>query len=128
MPDDTDDQLGEAENFQWTWNGFDMIASVATDRGTDMDVRIAAALATGSYRAKPGSQQLSSDLTTKCRSPVESGAGSQLSTKEQSIVRFDVRTVRRPPSKRGCGQTLLSTTIARIAAMSVTVKRARSVS
>jgi hypothetical protein len=55
MPDD----LGDEEEFEWI-DTFNFIACVSTDRSRSIEARIDAALMSGVYRPKPGSQQLSS--------------------------------------------------------------------
>jgi hypothetical protein len=52
------DDLSEMTDAEFDWFGFDMIASVATDRNLDINARIDAALATGRYRPQPEAQHL----------------------------------------------------------------------
>jgi hypothetical protein len=52
--------LEDDEDFAFQWNGFDFIASVARERALSTEERIDMALASGVYRPRPDSEQLSS--------------------------------------------------------------------
>jgi hypothetical protein len=50
------DDLSLLTDEEFDWHAFDFVASVATDRGRDINARIDAALAAAVYRLKPEAQ------------------------------------------------------------------------